>query len=528
MEEGAWIWEQACAGNDLGPILERIARDLAATTPLAALLLRRIDARGTELKTIGAVRLSGRPLPSRNTSTMPGRSARAIAEWFEAGEPRLLRYNRVLPPLIPAGLPGDAIAAPLRVAGEATRGVLLLIARPGREFSAADLHRVEPILPALAAALQRDTIAAAIDTARRAGRESVDALAEGPLDITETIVGERDGLGDVMERVALVAPTDAPVLILGETGSGKEVIARAIHARSRRAAGPVLRVNCGAISPDLVDAELFGHERGSFTGAVAERKGWFERADGGTLFLDEIGELTLAAQIRLLRVLQDGTFERVGGETTRTVDVRIVAATHRDLPRMIAEGRFRHDLWFRVGVFPIVLPALRQRMRDLPDLAAHFARQACARLGAAPLHPDAADLAQLAAYAWPGNVRELAAVIERAVILGGGRRLEIRAALGPVALPALGSVTPPSPAARPPDGLAFFETVVAGSSLPGTSRETPFPTLDEAIAQHIVTALERTRGRIDGPRGAAALLGLNPQTLRSKLKKLEIDWQRFR
>ncbi len=192
-------------------------------------------------------------------------------------------------------------------------------------------------------------------------------------DISDSIVGAETGLKPVMEQIELVAHSDTPVLILGETGAGKEVVARAIHQRSRRTSGPFLRVNCGAIAPDLVDSELFGHERGSFTGAVGTRQGWFERADGGTLFLDECGELTPAAQVRLLRILQDGTFERVGGERALHVDVRIVAATHRDLAAMTEDGRFRQDLWYRLAVFPIRLPPLRDRPADISALAAHFA-----------------------------------------------------------------------------------------------------------------------------------------------------------
>src|SRR6185503_15711772 len=204
-----------------------------------------------------------------------------------------------------------------------------------------------------------------------------------------------------------------------------------------RAAGPIVRVNCGAIPSELVDSELFGHERGSFTGALATRKGWFERADGGTLFLDEIGELPLAAQVRLLRILQDGTFERVGAQRPQSCDVRLVAATHRDLREMVAAGTFRQDLWYRISVFPVRLPSLRERPGDVPHLAAHFAASAGKRLGGAPLTVSPDDLALLLAYPWPGNVRELAAVLERAAILGDGRHLEVAAALGrPTGAPA--------------------------------------------------------------------------------------------
>jgi transcriptional regulator with GAF, ATPase, and Fis domain len=315
-----------------------------------------------------------------------------------------------------------------------------------------------------------------------------------------------------MERVEMVARTDAPVLILGETGSGKEVVARAIHARSHRSTGPILRVNCGAIPSELIDSELFGHERGSFTGAVAGRKGWFERADGGTLFLDEIGELPLAAQVRLLRILQDGTFERVGGQHGRTVDVRIVTATHRDLLAMVREGRFREDLWYRVSVFPIVLPPLRDRREDIPPLAMHFAERAGLRLGISPLVPSPDDVQRLLAYDWPGNVRELAAVIERAAILGHGRGLDITTALG------VGASAPESRSA----GASREAQARAGAA------ERRIDTLDRAMARHIERALEACAGKIEGRDGAAKLLGINPHTLRSRMRKLGVEWSRYR
>jgi hydrogenase-4 transcriptional activator len=292
------------------------------------------------------------------------------------------------------------------------------------------------------------------------------------------------------------------VLLLGETGTGKEVVARAIHAGSRRQRGPMLRVNCGAIPAGLVDSELFGHERGSFTGAVGARAGWFERADGGTLFLDEVGELSLAAQVRLLRVLQDGTLERVGAHRPLQVNVRIVAATHRSLDEMVAAGTFREDLWYRIGVFPIRLPPLRERRRDIPALAAHFAWHAGTRIGGQPLSPAPEDVDLLSSYDWPGNVRELAAVIERAAILGNGRHLDVRGALG---------------------SQRIGRAPLRAAAGPGE-----FPRLDAVMHAHIVAALQRTAGRIEGKHGAAALLGINPHTLRARMRKLKLDWSAFR
>jgi transcriptional regulator with GAF, ATPase, and Fis domain len=305
-----------------------------------------------------------------------------------------------------------------------------------------------------------------------------------------------------------VSHSDAPVLILGETGSGKEVIARAIHTRSARATGPFIRVNCGAIPPDLIDSELFGHEKGSFTGATGTRRGWFERADEGTLFLDEIGELPLAAQVRLLRVLQEGIFERVGGERSIKVDVRIVAATHRDLAAMVQHSKFREDLWYRIAVFPIVLPPLREHPEDLAALAEHLARRAAMRFGLPLQLPTPQDIVLLTNYDWPGNVRELASVIERAAILGAGKRLEVATALG--VMPGMRTTPPPYDAA---------------AAAPRTAK---LISLDAAMKQHIEMALAITHGRIEGPHGAARLLRINPHTLRGRMRKLGIVWNRFR
>jgi transcriptional regulator with GAF, ATPase, and Fis domain len=310
----------------------------------------------------------------------------------------------------------------------------------------------------------------------------------------------------------MVAGSDVPVLILGETGSGKEVIARAVHTRSRRAEGPFTRVNCGAIPSELVDSELFGHEKGSFTGAAARKRGWFERSDRGTLLLDEVADLPKAAQVRLLRVLQDGIITRVGGETTITVDVRVIAATNADLPGMVQRGEFRADLWYRLAVFPLVLPPLRERTQDIPALVEMLVQRASRHFGMRPQAATPADLALLASYDWPGNVRELGSVIDRAVILGGGRRLEVAKALGY----SQGSLDGGAPAAPGLFGQA------------ASPMDQPLVPLDEAIARHIRAALAATQGRIEGPHGAARALKINPHTLRARMRKLGIDWGAFR
>ena len=284
-------------------------------------------------------------------------------------------------------------------AREEAPGALILAASPGVRFERAHEEIARALLEPFAAALENDRRLRANEAVREAAQADRAALLSrlGRKELGDAIVGAEAGLAPVMERVGLVAGLDVPVLLLGETGSGKEVVARAIHARSRRAAGPFLRVNCGAIPPGLIDSELFGHERGSFTGALGERRGWFERADRGTLFLDEIGELPLEAQVRLLRVLQDHTLERVGGHRPVSVDVRIVAATHRDLRGLIAEGRFREDLWYRIAVFPIDLPPLRDHIEDVPALANHFALRAATRFGTPPRIPSPEDLELLVA-----------------------------------------------------------------------------------------------------------------------------------
>ena len=323
----------------------------------------------------------------------------------------------------------------------------------------------------------------------------------------EKLIGGNTGLATVMARAQMVARSSAPVLLFGETGTGKEIIARAIHEQSPFRNGPFRRVNCGAIAPELIDSELFGHEAGAFTGAVSRRKGWFEQADGGTLFLDEVGELAPAAQVRLLRVVQDGEVVRVGGDRAVSVKVRIVAATHRDLPAMVETQSFREDLYYRLSVFPIVIPPLRDRPGDIRAFADYFAERAANRFGLRAVPVSDADVEILAAYRWPGNVREMAAVMDRAVLIGQGRVLDVAAALG--GTPIASASSPPT---RSGDAAAPHE----------------IEPLDVVMRRHIELALGTTHGRIEGRYGAARLLKINPHTLRARMRKLKIDWRGYR
>jgi len=531
------VWREACRHLEIEESVARIFPTLAAALPVGAVIVRRFDAARMRLETVAAapgdvVAIGGASRIELGAASLAalGQRAAAGALWHgEAGT----ATDDARAQLVPEGILGDVLAGAL-VEDTTVLGALVLVARAGTRFSAADVAAARGLVEPFTVALANDARVHELARLREAVEAENRALLSrlGRQSIVESIVGENAGLRLVMERVQQVANTDVPVLVLGETGSGKEVIARALHERSRRARGPIVRVNCGAIPTELVDSELFGHERGSFTGAAFARKGWFERADGGTLFLDEVGELPLAAQVRLLRILQDGTLERVGGQRTVSVDVRIVAATHRDLHAMVEQGTFREDLWYRMSVFPMRLPALRERLEDIPALAAHFAARAGERLGAGALTPMPDDLALLLAYPWPGNVRELASVIERAAILGHGRRLEVAAALGADGRRS-GAPRPPPSSPPPPLAPRSFAPVPFERSAPFAEPDAPamgtdVARLDAAMVRHIETALARTAGRIEGPRGAAALLGINPHTLRARMRKLGIAWARFR
>ncbi len=312
----------------------------------------------------------------------------------------------------------------------------------------------------------------------------------------EEIVGNSAALAAVLEKVRQVAATDASVLIHGETGTGKELICRAIHHQSRRSRKPLVKLNCAAIPSGLVESELFGHEKGAFTGAVAQKRGRFELADKGTIFLDEVGDISLETQPKLLRLLQEQEFERVGGTRTYRVDTRLIAATHRNLEERVRNGEFRDDLYYRLNVFPIRLPALRERREDIPLLARYFVDRISARYGRVPGEFSDSAVRCLCEYSWPGNVRELENVIERALILSEGGTIEERNLL-------LGD-----------DGQG--------------AHVGPVSTLRDMERRHILAALESTAWKVSGKGGAAELLGLRPTTLESRMARLGLVRDRRR
>ena len=314
----------------------------------------------------------------------------------------------------------------------------------------------------------------------------------------DEIIGQSPPMAEVLGQIEQVAPTDATVLVLGETGTGKELIARAIHNHSPRAARPLVKVNCAALPATLIESELFGHEKGAFTGAATQRAGRFELADGGTIFLDEVGDLPIELQAKLLRVLQEGEFERIGGTSPIAVDVRVIAATNRNLERLIEEKLFREDLFYRLNVIPILLPPLRSRPDDVVLLARFFVDKYSKKLGRSMDPPTAAVLDRLRSYDWPGNVRELENVIERSLVLSSGKSISLDHAFS---------------ARRSP----------SASHAVGAASPSAASTLEEVERQHIRQVLEQTRWRIEGAGGAAVRLDLNPSTLRSRMRKLGIN-----
>jgi len=431
---------------------------------------------------------------------------RADAPWYyeQLLRGETVRFER-LPDEVPEEAPRDRVyvvqvdmrsilTVPIAVGGRFICALSIGVFREHRTWSDATVARLRTVGQILASAIHRQRaevellahLAEIRQLHSRLEAENVYLRAEvGQASGFDDIVGRSSAIQKVLARVTQVAPTSTTVLLLGETGTGKELLARAVHDRSPRRAGPLVKVNCAALPPTLIESELFGHEKGAFTGATATRSGRFELADGGTLFLDEIAELPLDLQPKLLRVLQDGTFERVGGTRTHEVDVRIVAATNRDLARAIDEGRFRDDLYYRLGVFPVRVPPLRERREDIPLLVWSIIERRQVDLGRHVDRIPKRVMDALAGYAWPGNVRELENVIERALILSPGATLQI-------------------------------EEPLAAATRPTAER------LDAVERDHILRVLDRCGGRINGEGNAAAVLGLQPSTLRSRMQKLGI------
>ena len=313
-------------------------------------------------------------------------------------------------------------------------------------------------------------------------------------------MGQSQALRHIVSQIDLVAPTEASALVLGESGTGKELVAREIHQRSRRKDKPLVRVNCASIPKDLFESEFFGHARGAFTGAVKDRAGRFEAAEGGTLFLDEIGEVPLDLQSKLLRVLQEKCYERVGEDRTRQADVRVVAATNHNLQRQVEAGRFREDLFYRLNVFPIQVPPLRERMEDVALLAKHFIETSVKELGCSKPRLTRAGIAKLENYHWPGNIRELRNVIERAIIISRGGALDFD-------LPVTESAVVPSRHAAH----------AKGDAEPGFLTEAE---LQRRERNNLLIVLEKTRWKIKGENGAAELLGVKPTTLKARIEKM--------
>lgn len=394
------------------------------------------------------------------------------------------------------------LMVPLRVRGELLGGLALRSRGEGR-YNDDQVKLLgcisNPFAIALANALAHEEVlryqTILLDDKRFLNRELYGGTAD-------EIIGGNTGLRNVMEMVHQVAPLNNTVLLLGETGTGKELIANAIHFSSPRKDGPFIKVNCGALPENLIDSELFGHERGAFTGAVAESRGRFERADGGTIFLDEIGELPPTSQVRLLRVLQSHEVERVGGKRSIPINIRVIAATHRNLQSMMTEGSFREDLWYRLSGFPIIVPPLRQRKEDVPALARYFVAAKSRDLGVGmppAIAPGA--LMRLMEYDWPGNVRELENLVERELIRHRGGQLIFEAIQQ--------------------NEKRATKATAARNSPPHLPMK-----LDEAMAAHISEVLAFAKGKIHGPGGAAELLGINPNTLRWRLDKLGISYRR--
>ncbi|MEN6466443.1 MAG: sigma 54-interacting transcriptional regulator [Syntrophaceae bacterium] len=490
-----------CGSLDLETALQRSFDYLRNVIPLDMMSLHFYDANLGAMHTVAEISGSG----ANSTDIVAPLDKAGRASFTEPDVPnvRIVNYpetDPVIKKLLAAmKVPKKSSALVMRLVIENKRIGSLVLTAGGNGRYTEDHARLfsllnEPYAVAVANALTHEEVIRLKDMMSDDNKYLRQELLSMSAD---EIIGSDFGLKQVMEMVRKVAPLESPVLLLGETGVGKGVLAGAIHHLSSRSKGPFITVNSGAIPETLIDSELFGYEKGAFTGAVEQRRGRFERANGGTIFLDEIGELPLQAQVRMLRVLQEKVIERVGGSKPIPVDIRIIAATHRNLDEMVRAGRFREDLLFRINVFPVRIPPLRERKEDIPSLVHYFINKKSLELKLPEL-PDLSPGAinRLTGYDWPGNVRELENVIEREIILNRKGPLNFSNISGqdsrvyqPAAGPGMDSLT-----------------------------------LNEISIHHIIRALEKTGGKIHGANGAAGLLGINPSTLRSRMKKLGIGF----
>lgn len=479
------VTTRICGSLQLNEALAKTQEYLKTTMPVDELVISLFDFNRHLYRIIARANSAGGTMMDKEIA-LSDPAIEAIRAYDDPA-PRIVnaRHDLVLSALFDtADLGSDGcILMPLLIDGMLV-GVAVFLAHHQQSFLPRHAELLtavtKPFSIALANSLKHLEVVRHQQEARREADRLRKALAK-----ETSVLGVNGGLKKVFEMAELVAPLDSPVMLVGETGTGKEVIAAAIHRASKRSKKPFIRMNCGAIPDNLADSELFGHEKGSFTGALSRRIGRFEQADGGTLLLDEVGELSLDIQVKLLRVIQEHEIERVGGSAPIPVNVRLICATHRNLRQMVEDGTFREDLFYRLNVFPIMIPPLRQRTGDIPELVSYFVQRKSAEMGLRVV-PEIAeeDLAQLCHYAWPGNVRELQNLVERALILRTGNTLSFA------------SLLPQTPGAP--------------------------KTLEDTQADAIREALRVCGGRISGPNGASRMLGINPSTLRSRMKKLGI------
>lgn len=491
------VTTRICGSLDIKTALSRAFQYLREFLPLDAMGLHLYEPELAGMRTIARVSRSGSYVMDKVTP-LRGKLKESSEAVKIVNHPE---SDLLVKTMIRHGKPSESSVMLLYLMMGQGRGGALSLRAEGREKYKAHHARLlslvaEPFTIALDNALKHRELSMLRDRLADDNRYLQKELREIHGD---RIIGEKSGLRDIMAMVHQVAPLDSPVLLLGETGTGKDVIANAIHYLSKRRGGHFIKVNCGAIPETLLDSELFGHEKGAFTGADARKRGRFERAHGGTLFLDEVGELLPQAQVRMLRVLQEKEIERVGGAFPVPVDIRLIAATNRNLEEMARSNQFRRDLWFRLNVFPIFIPPLRERRQDIPELVDYFLKKKSRdmKLSRQP-SLAAGSINRLIDYDWPGNVRELENVVERALILNRGEMLTVDDSLIPKKT---------GFRARLSDVEESFN-------------------MDEVIAGHIRKALRTTNGKVHGPAGAACLLGVNPSTLRKRMSKLGIGYGR--